>query len=165
MIADWNVFKAKHPNYREAFEQLCYLLFCGEHNIRTGIFRYKNQPGIETNPVEINGELVGFQAKFFDEKIDKEQIKESIKKAKEDNPGLKKIYLYVYPEFSKKKGKKKPEIQEDIENFAKSLGIEIVWRVSSHIEFQLSQPENRYLAEYYFSLGKSTYDCIVFYAR
>lgn len=162
MIVDWNAFKVKHPNCQEAFEQLCYILFCKEHNIKTGILRYKNQIGIETEPIVINGKLISFQAKFFEHQIDKKQIIYSIRKAKEDNPGLKKIYVYINQEFSEssKKGKKKNKKQEGIENFAKSLGIEIIWRVPSHIEFQLSQPENRYLAEDHFNLGKTTYDSI-----
>lgn len=162
MIADWNAFKAKHPNYQEAFEQLCYILFCREHNIKTGIFRYKNQTGVETEPIEVNGELNSWQAKFFDNEIDKEQITESIQKAQQKNPKLTKIYLYINKEFgeSSKKDRKKPKKQKEIENFAKFHGIEIVWRVPSHIELQLSQPGNRDLSESYFSLGKTTYDSL-----
>jgi len=45
---NWNNFKAKF-NGKEAktFEHLSYLLFCREFNQSTGIFRYKNQAGIE----------------------------------------------------------------------------------------------------------------------
>lgn len=162
MKIDWNAFKTKNENYRNAFEQLCYILFCREHNIHTGIFRYKNQVGIETEPILINKELIGWQAKFFEHRIDKAQITESIKKAKEKNPKLEKIFLYINVEFSEttKKGKKKSKLQTEIESFAIAEGIEVIWRVPSHIELQLTKDENKYLTEVYFTLGKTTYDSI-----
>ncbi len=48
---NWHNFKAKfNEREQKAFERLCYLLFCDEHNKETGIFRYKNQIGVETEP-------------------------------------------------------------------------------------------------------------------
>lgn len=44
-----------------AFEQMSYLLFCAEFNNRVGLFRYKNQTGIETEPIEKDGKYYGFQ--------------------------------------------------------------------------------------------------------
>jgi len=159
---NWNVFKVKNENHNKAFEMLCYILFCREHSMKSGIFRYKDQVGIETEPIEINGECIGWQAKFFEKDIDKKQIKLSIEKAKKKNPKLNKIFLYTNYEFreSTKKDGKKPEKQKEIEVFAKNSGIEIVWGVPSHIEFQLSLPENKYLADVFFKLGKTTDDSI-----
>jgi hypothetical protein len=50
---NWNNFKAKF-NGKEtlSFESLAYQLFCFEFNIKTGIFRFKNQTGIETEPIQ-----------------------------------------------------------------------------------------------------------------
>ena len=161
---NWNNFKAKF-NGKEpgAFEYLCSLLFCREFGLSTGIFRYKNQAGIETEPVQINGELIGFQSKFFDVKINQEEIKDSIAKAKIKNPGLTKIYLYVNQEFSEssKKDRKEPQNKIEIEDFAKSKDLEIEWRVPSHLEVQLSLDQNRDLAHYFFSLDKGVIDFIV----
>ena len=66
MIQDtnWNNFKVKFNNQEQvAFQHLCYLLFCKQFDKITGIFRFKNQAGIETNPVEKDGQVIGWQAK------------------------------------------------------------------------------------------------------
>lgn len=61
---NWNNFKAKYNDREQkAFELLSYILFCLEHGQKFGIFRYKNQTGIETNTIQINNENIGFQAK------------------------------------------------------------------------------------------------------
>jgi hypothetical protein len=158
---NWNNFKAKfYGKEPRAFEHLCYLLFSREFNQRTGIFRYKNQAGIETEPININGEFIGFQSKFFEAKINQQEIKESIEKAKDKNPALNKIYFYINQEFSESsvKGRKQPQQKVEIEIFAKFKGLEIVWRVPSHIEAQLSLDENRSLSSYFFSLEKGVLD-------
>ena len=52
---NWNLFKAKNNNKEsKAFESMCYLLFCAELDNRIGLFRYKNQTGIETEPLDNN---------------------------------------------------------------------------------------------------------------
>lgn len=83
----WGNFKAKF-NGREqsSFEWLCYLLFCKRFN-KKWIFGYKNQAGIEKEPIESDGKLIGFQAKFYETKlIEKEKdIKDAITKAKSKN--------------------------------------------------------------------------------
>jgi hypothetical protein len=51
-ILNWKVFGLKFDQKESpAFEDLSYLLFCAELDNRIGIFRYKNQAGIETEPV------------------------------------------------------------------------------------------------------------------
>ena len=53
---NWKVFGIKYDKRETwAFEQMCYLLFCAEFNNRVGLFRYKNQTGIETEPIEKDG--------------------------------------------------------------------------------------------------------------
>jgi len=69
---NWNNFKAKFSeNPQSNFEWFCYLLFCKEFKQDKGIFRYKNQSAIETNPVEIGNEVIGWQAKFYDTPLSK----------------------------------------------------------------------------------------------
>ena len=63
--ASWDNFKAKFDNPQEEFEWFCYLLFCIEHNKTNGIPRYKNQAGIETDPINLDGKIIGWQAKFY----------------------------------------------------------------------------------------------------
>lgn len=161
---NWNNFRAKfNGKEQKTFEYLCYLLFCREFGLSTGIFRYKNQAGIETEPIQINGELVSFQSKFFDVKINAQDIKESIEKAKIKNPKLNKIYLYINQEFSEssKQDRKESRQKIEIEDFAKLKGLDIEWRVPSHIEAQLSLNENGALAQHFFSLKKGVIDFIV----
>jgi hypothetical protein len=160
---NWNIFKVKF-NEREpkAFEQLAYFLFCSEFDISTGIFRFKNQTGIETEPITVEDRRIGFQAKYYDTKLadNKDDIIDSLTKAKSKNPDLTTIYLYTNREASEstKKLIKRSQYLTDIEATAVNLEIELVWRVPSHIEHQLSKPVNDYLAEYFFSLGKNIID-------
>jgi len=162
---NWNNFKAKfNGKEQKSFEWLCYLLFCNEFNIKPGIFRYKNQAGIETEPIEYDGKLIGFQAKFYETKIreNKDDIKNSIAKTKSKNQKLNKILFYINTEFSESsnKDRKEPAYKTEIENYAKSQSIEIEWRVPSHFEEQLSLDKNRTFAQHFFSLDKSVIDFI-----
>ena len=89
--ANWNNFRTKfNGREQKSFEWLCYLLFCKEFKKNTGIFRYKNQAGIETEPIQHNGQIIGPQAKFYDTKIsdNKDDIKNSIETAKRKNGTL-----------------------------------------------------------------------------
>ena len=53
---NWNKFAIKNENKEQwAFEQMAYLLFCSEFDNNVGLFRYKNQTGIETEPLEKDG--------------------------------------------------------------------------------------------------------------
>ena len=65
---DWKAFEYKFSaDPRAAFESLAYILFCYELKQDCGIFRYYNQPYIETQPVDTaDGHKVGFQAKYYD---------------------------------------------------------------------------------------------------
>lgn len=162
---NWQIFKAKfNGKETSVFENLAYHLFCAEHDINKGIFRFKNQTGIETEPIDYNNEITGFQAKYYETKIadNKSDIIDSIKKAKRENLGLDKIYFYLNQEFSESntKGKKDPAYKTEIETEAKKLNVAIEWRVPSHLERQLALPENHYLANYFFHLGNNIIDFI-----
>jgi len=135
-----------------------------EHEQKFGIFRYKNQAGIETNTIQVNNENIGFQAKFYETSVssNKNDIIDSISKAKNKNPNINKIFLYVNKELgeSSKKDKSKPKYQEEIENFAKNHNVELVWRVPSYFERQLIEPKNKWLYEVFFSLNKGIVDFV-----
>lgn len=162
---NWNVFNLKYENREEwAFEQMSYLLFCAEFDNKIGLFRYKNQTGIETNPIEKNGLFIGFQSKYYSNNISqkKDDIIDSIKKAKVKNHQLNVIYLYLNKELSEssKKRGKHPKYQIDIENNAKAIGVVIEWRVPSHYELQLSLPENKYIFDIFFSFDPNAGDLL-----
>lgn len=163
LAINWNIFKAKfNGKEQKMFENLSYLLFCVEFNQDTGIFRYKNQAGIETEPIEHEGKIIGFQAKFYETKISDnvKDIEDSIAKAKNKNPNLSKILFYINQEFSESttKGQKEPQYKTNIEEYAAAKGLEIEWRVPSHFERQLVLENNISLAKHFFTLEKSTFD-------
>ena len=100
---NWKIFEAKFDGKeQDIFEFLIYLLFTKEFNQPNGIQGYYNQAGIEKDPVFVNGQWIGFQAKFYKTKIsdNKQDFIESIKTAKNKNPEINKIYFYLNKEFS-----------------------------------------------------------------
>lgn len=162
---NWAIFKLKYHNQEtSAFEEMSYLLFCAEFKNRIGLFRYKNQTGIETEPIDNDGKISGFQSKYYTTSIadNKKDIIDSITKAKSKNKQLDELYLYVNQELSESstKDQKKPKYQLDIENAANELEISIQWRVPSHFELQLSLPENKYINDLFFELDSTEGDLI-----
>lgn len=171
MGLNWNQFKAKFDGKEQSeFELLSYILFCHEHGNKIGLFRFKNQAGIETEPILtfVDGKNVGFQAKFIDTKLSEKKsiLIEAIQVSKDKNPELNKILFYTNQEFteSSKKGKKEPKYKKEIEDFATTLNVEIEWRVPSHFEIQLKNPENKYLLDCYFLSDKES-NAITFITR
>jgi len=161
----WKIFGVKYDKRGTwAFEQMSYLLFCAEFSNRVGLFRYKNQTGIETEPIEKDCKYYGFQSKFYTNSIadNKDDIIDSIKKAKSKNKQLDELLLYINQELSESttKSKKKPQYQLDIEKAAKTVGISIQWRVPSYFELQLSLPENKYINDIFFSLDPNEGDLL-----
>ena len=62
---NWEIFSSKFENKEEIFEWFSYLLFCREFNLPKGWFGFKNQSAIEKEPIQVNDEFIGFQAKFY----------------------------------------------------------------------------------------------------
>lgn len=156
---DWNFFMKKFQGRETAaFEQMSYLLFLSETGNPQGLFRFKNHPGIETEPIIHNGKLSGFQAKYLTSLKDgKDDVIDSINKTKSYYPLVKDYYIYTNCESGvnyKSKGLK-PSYISDIESAAKAGGMTIVWRVPSHIEAQLALPQNRYIYDIYFGDNQS----------
>lgn len=159
---NWNNFKAKF-NQREdkKFEELAYHLFLREFDLPSaGVFGYKDQTGIETEPVHINGEKVGFQAKYSDSGLPTGAIKDSLTKAKSKNPELKRVVVYTNQEIGEGKKSKKPKTQLDVESHAKKVGLAIDWRVPKNFESLLADSDNDDLAEYFFCLDEGKYEFI-----
>ncbi|UKN01195.1 hypothetical protein K6119_15805 [Paracrocinitomix mangrovi] len=154
---NWKRFGVKFDGQEQlAFERLSYALFCSRFNQSFGILAYKNQTAIETDPIEVNGEWFGFQAKFLEPATEfksyKKKIIESLENAKDKNPEISVIYIYVNKPFSesKKKGVKKPDYIIEIEQKATDLEIRIDWQVPSHFEKQLSLPQNTKILKEFF---------------
>lgn len=160
---NWNIFKAKfNGKEQSSFEWLCFLLFCKEFKKHIGISRFKNQAGIETNPININGEKVGWQAKFYDTKLSghKEDFITTINMAINRHPEINKIIFYTNQDFGQDKKKTDPKYKRDIEKYAKSKNVEIDWRTASFFESPFVCEDNINIAQHFFSLGKSVIDFI-----
>lgn len=143
---NWKAFEYKYSdNPQKAFENLTYYLFCHEFNQKSGIFRYFNQPHIETNPIQVGEKFIGFQAKYYSDSVTmsgkENELIEAVKGAASAYPGITTLYFYISHEFSpsSKKDIIKPSYQTNIENTAQNLGIEIEWRGISNINAQLMQ--------------------------
>lgn len=163
---NWNSFRAKfNGREQEKFEELSYLLFCREHGQDYGILGYKNQTGIEKEPVNIDGKCVGFQAKYFNTKVskNKDEMIGGIRKAKRENPNLDTLYYYLNQDFSESsiKGVKDPQYKKQIENSASSIGVEIVWKTPSQLQAQLRLDNHLSIAEYFFDLKPGLIDAIM----
>ena len=146
-MVNWSTFADRfYQKEQWAFENMAYFLFCSEYKYPIGIFRYKNQPGLETEPIEIEGKQYGFQAKYVDSiRIEKNDIIDSIRKAKKYHPQLNTILLYVNKEPSKKS--ERPKYLVEIDQAAETEHLELVWRVPSHLEVQLLRPHNKWIYE------------------
>jgi len=150
---NWSSFKLKNENYTKSFEELCYHLFCRKYGLTEGIRTDHNQVGIETEPIaDKHGKLVGFQSKFFDNKISDpssiRQIVESIKKTKKNYPTLHTLVIYTHHSF----GSTVPSYKAKIEKEAGQLNIQ--WFMASNFEVALFQPANLDLAQLYFGLAQ-----------
>jgi len=152
---DWDEFRRKNKDTQKSFENLCYLLFCREHKQSGGIFGYKNQVGIEKEPILIKRRWHGFQSKFFEgTSVNWSVFREPLKKAKSKNPHLQVIRFYINLDF-KESGlshKKKSTKHEEVEKYAKEKGLTIEWFGPSQFLAALSSPSNFDLAQLYFGV-------------
>jgi hypothetical protein len=163
---NWNTFKVKfNENPQHYFEWFCYLLFCKEFEKQSGIFRYVNQAGMETNPVKYGDGYTAWEAKFYYEDKLVNHKAEFIKKletAKLKNPEITKMYFYTpidWTESSKPTSSKTIQ-QEDIENCAKKLNIEVVWKGASFFESPFVSIQNEIISKHFFSLDNDVFDYI-----
>ena len=98
---DWKVFEYKFSqDPRSAFENLANILFCYEMEQPHGVFRYFNQPYIETSTVTApDGLVTGFQAKYYDAGTSfsskEAELKDAIRGAKKKYAGINRIIFYV----------------------------------------------------------------------
>lgn len=150
----WSEFEYKYPTEaerRDRLEDLARCLFCKRFNMKYGIYQSINQTGNETDVIELDGEVIGFQSKYFEKKINKAKIVDSIQKAKRENPTQTKIIIYMNLSFgtaTKKnvavKGKNAPKSEEsqlkkDIEKEAQRVGLKIEWTTDKMILQQVVQ--------------------------
>lgn len=160
---NWANFQTKFSdNPQKYFEWFCYLLFCQEFNKTTGIFRYKNQSGIETNPITNNSEVIGWQAKFYDTKLSdhKNELIETVTKSKRDYADLTKIIIYTNQEWGQGKKGNDSAAKKEVEQKANKSNIKIEWRVASFFESPFISIDNETIAKHFFTSDISIFDFI-----
>ncbi len=152
---NWEIFKVKFSeNPQDNFEWLCYLLFSKEYNQPYGTHRYKNQSGIETDPIEIGDEVIGWQSKFYEDTLSnhKEDLLGTLTKTKRDNQNITKIILYTNSEWGQGQGTKEPKAKIETEEKAKELNIELIWQTRSYFESPFVCQEQKDISKYFFEL-------------
>ena len=146
MIArNWNNFRTKFEGKeRDSFEWFCYNLFCRQFNKGFGVFRYKNQSAIEHNPIEVNGEQIAWQAKFYDAPLSshKKDLKDTLEKCNKYYPNLRKLYIYSNKEWGQNNKGEDPSVKVEIENQAENYNIEIIWYLDSYFQSPFVTVEN-----------------------
>ena len=163
---NWNAFRTKFDKKEQkTFEWLCSLLFYKEHNQPLGALRYYSQAGIEADPITVDQDVIGWQAKFIDTKLaeKKGDLIDAIDKARKENPGLTRIVFYLNKDFpaSSKPGEKDPKYKIEIENHAKEKGLKVDWRTAGFFETPFVCEENANIATHFFTLNeKSIIDLI-----
>lgn len=156
---NWEIFSAKFSHDKElTFEWFSYLLFCREFDLPKGWFGFKNQSGIEKNPIEHDGEVIGFQSKFYSTSLSahKDELIETLNKVKRDYSELSKVLFYTnqlwgqaYDRVEKKMTS--PQVLVDIEDKAKELGILLEWREASFFESEFVCLEHDDLSKFFFT--------------
>lgn len=142
----WKKFEVKHPKATDAFESMCYFLFCRKYGINDGIRTDFNQVGLETEPIKyIDEKYYGFQAKFFDKNINYQNIENSIDKALENYSNLHHIVIYLNQE-----AQTSCDSAVSIETKCKNRGVKVEWFLPNNFKSVLNQPKNLDLAQFYF---------------
>lgn len=156
---NWDVFKAKFSdNPQNNFEWLCYLLFCKQFDKEYGIFRYKNQSAIETNPIKSDDDIIAWQAKFYETSLSnhKNDLEITLNKLKRDYPNLNRLYIYSNQEWGQNKGQV-PQGLKDIEELAKELDVSLEWKLASFFESEFVTVKNDIISKHFFTFEKSIF--------
>lgn len=155
---NWNAFQSKFGEASPAeFERLCYLIFCRRYGKSDGIPRLRNQPALETSPIEVDGEFVGFQAKFFLGKVSahKKDLKKAINDVASRYKNLKRLVLFVPMDCDcnqkAKDGHLKTKAQRELEDLAKGRGFLLEWFCHSNFEVTFSKESYKSLGLFFFT--------------
>lgn len=161
--ADWNQFRAKFSsNPQDAFEWFASLLFCREFGRTNGIFRYKNQAGIETDPVVEGTRVIGFQAKFYDSTLSdhKSDLLECLNTTNRRYSNVNELHIYSNQDWGQGKDDNKPRAQIEFEEAATKHGITIVYKLASFFESETVALHNKEIASHFFSIDQSAIDIV-----
>ena len=160
---NWGIFKAKFSeNPQNNFEWFCYLLFCKEYGYEKGVFRYKNQSAIETNPIYVEEKIIGWQAKFYDSTLasNKTELIQTLIKAKRDYKDINMLIFYTNQEWGQGKKDNDSKAKQEVEEKARELGINLQWNTTSYFESPFVVEDNKEIAKHFFSLEEGVIDAV-----
>lgn len=161
---DWNLFKIRSgKNPQEFFEFLCYLLFCKKYKQIEGIIRYKNQAGIETDPITTDSDVIGWQAKFYDCTLSskKNELIKTISTTKKKYPNITKLLFYTNQEWGQGKTVgSTSKVKSDIEKFANNNNISIEWKTESFFQSLFVLEETQEFISPFFNKDDNTFSII-----
>src|SRR5579871_616990 len=160
---NWGNYRAKFNGKEQStFQWFCYLLFCQEFELPLGISRYENHAGIETDPIQVGEDYIGWQAKFYDTPLSEhvDDLKSAIVTAKTRHPELTKVLFYTNRDFGQHPKKTEPKYKTDIEKHGQACGVSIIWRTESFFESPFVTKDNSAITKHFFDLGKSIIDFV-----
>lgn len=143
----WEQFRTKNAlNKAHSFETMCRLLFKAKYGIEESLPYAFNNAGNETAPINVEGAIVGFQAKYFEgttiDDSQAEQIIHSIKTAHKHYPDQTKLIIYcTLPFGNPPAGKISTQRQQCIEDVASACKISLEWIIGDNILDIVSQNE------------------------
>lgn len=161
---NWDVFNTNFEDQTTQFEYFAYQLFCYEFKQKYGIFRFYNQPYIETEPIHYKNDFIGFQAKYYDLGTHlsdrKGELISAIESASKKYKGLNRFIIYTNKEFgaSTNKESSQPKTKKEIENAGKRVGISVEWRMQSHFEKLAFEKGLSSVFDYFFNPNKGIKD-------
>ena len=174
----WSEFEYKYPSEKERqdrLEDVARGLFCKRYDIGYGIFQYVNHMGNETEVIERDGEVIGFQAKYFRKTISKKKLVESIGNAKEDNPTQTKVIIYMnlaFGESTKRKNNTKrtsatkssdSSVKLSVEKYAEGIGLKVEWVTDKMILDQVARI--KWMRDVFFEVNNDYEDLYAFERR
>lgn len=158
---DWNIFEAKFSeNPTKNFEWFCYLLFCEEFNQPYGVPRLYNQPGIETELISVGEDKIGWQAKYFTDKINHNDIKDSIEKTIRIYPEITKLILYTNKDWGASKDGMYPGARQKLIDFCSQNNLVLEERCASYFDKIVSDENYQQITSFFFSNEHETRQAI-----
>ena len=149
---DWNIFEAKFSeNPTKNFEWFCYLLFCEEFNKSDGVPRLYNQPGIETELISVGEDKIGWQAKYFTNRINYDDIKGSIEKTLRIYPEITKLILYTNKDWGASRNGKYPGARQKLIDFCSQNNLALEERCASYFDKIVSDAKYQQITSFFFS--------------
>lgn len=146
---DWTRFEILNKKCTGAFETLCLHLF--SRFVHTECISADfNQTGLETEPVEYNGKVYGFQSKYFSPSMDYKQIEHSVQLALATYPNLDVIKIFYNCNARLSASTTKQELDET----ATKQGVKLEWLGRSYFEIALNKKENLDLCQLFFGAGR-----------